>query len=262
MRKNIGQHFIRSGRVARSVVDAAPIQTSLVVEVGPGKGVLTEHLLAAGHTVVAVEKDAHLVSYLQERFTAEITDGKLIIHSGDVRDDGWFSLLGGLDYTVVANIPYYLTGSLIRALLTHSHPPKAMTLVVQKEVAERITERRDGKESLLSLSVQLFGKAHYIKTLPRRLFSPAPAVDSAVITITSISAPPQSVQNAFFDIIRIAFHQKRKTVLKKFLYNPLVHAALAVDGVSDSDRAEDVPFSVWYGIAENLHKNGFGDGND
>ena len=249
VRKKLGQHFIRSERVAQSVVSAAPIDTPLVVEIGPGRGILTAALLDAGHTVIAVEKDDALIALLRERFAGAIAGNRLTLCHGDVRDNGWRSSVGESPHTVVANIPYYLTGSLIRQMLTAADPPSAMTLVVQKEVAERICVR-DGKESLLSLSVRLFGVPRYIKKLPRRLFSPQPAVDSAIITITDIHPRPQKVQEVFFDCIHTAFHHKRKSVLKKFQDNPAVRNALIERGVSERARAEEVSFAVWLGVAE------------
>ena len=125
-----------------------------------------------------------------------------------------------------------------------------MSLVVQKEVAERIVRRGSAKESLLSLSVQLFGTARYVQTVPRRAFSPQPQVDSAIIAITDIQQPPQQVQDVFFRVLKTAFQGKRKTVLKKFADMPNVQDALVQKGVSPTARAEDVSFAVWFAVAQ------------
>ena len=251
MRKKLGQYFLRSRGVLDAVVGAVTVPSeTVVVEVGPGKGALTERILARYDSVVAVEKDADLVAVLRERFADAIAAGRLVLVEGDVRDGAWLDAVGDRSYVVIANIPYYLTGSLIREMLTGSHPPVAMSLVVQKEVAERIVRRHDVKESLLSLSVQLFGTACYVQTVPRRAFSPQPRVDSAIIAIVDIQQSPQQVQDVFFRVLKTAFQGKRKTVLKKFVDMPNVQDVLVQNGISPTSRAEDVPFAVWLAVAQ------------
>ncbi len=253
MRRKLGQYFLRSREALRAVVGALDIsQDMLVVEVGPGKGALTEHILEGYDFVVAIERDPALVEVLQRRFSDAISEGRLVLVAGDVRDGEWLGVVGDRSYAVIANIPYYLTGSLIRDLLTGGHAPTAMSLVLQKEVAERITRRNSDKESLLSLSVQLFGTATYVRTILRSAFSPQPQVDSAIIAITGIQQPPRYIQDTFFSIIKIAFQEKRKTVLKKFRYIPGVQDKLLQSGVSRTERAEDIPFDVWFAVARSI----------
>ena len=253
MRKKLGQHFLRSSRFTEIIANTLSVPAHhIIVEIGPGTGVLTEYLLQKSDSVVAVEKDAALLSVLEERFSDAITEKKLRLVHSDVRDERWLDYVSTKSYTVIANIPYYITGLLIRSLLTCAHPPASMALVVQKEVAERITKRITPKESILSLSVQLFGAPAYVVTIPRSAFTPAPAVDSALITITDICPPSQKVQDAFFATIHTAFHGKRKVVLKKFSDTPLLHSVLSENGVTDTMRAEDVPFAVWLKVAESL----------
>ena len=250
MRRNLGQYFLRSRAVLEAVVGAVFVaRETVIVEVGPGKGALTEYILRQYASVIAVEKDVSLVVELRERFADEIASGRLVLVVGDVRDEGWLREVGDRSYAVIANIPYYLTGSLVRGLLTNSHPPVALSLVVQKEVAERMAKRNNDKESLLSLSVQLFGVVSYVRTVPRSAFSPQPGVDSAIIAITDVQQPPRDVQDAFFGIIKTAFQEKRKVVLKKFAATPAVQEVLVQQGVSPTDRAEDVPFAVWLAAA-------------
>ena len=246
MRRKLGQYFLRSRSVLGAVAGALDVPREVVaVEVGPGKGALTDYILERYATVVAVEKDVGLVKVLRERFADAVSADQLTLVVGDVRDEDWLRVVGDKPYVIIANIPYYLTGSLIRDLLTGSHPPVALSLVIQKEVAERITKRKSAKESLLSLSVQFFGVAEYVKTVPRTAFSPQPNVDSAIITITNIQQPSQQVQDVFFHVIRTAFQEKRKTVLKKFSDSASLQELLIQQGVSSTDRAEDVDFSVW-----------------
>ena len=251
MRKKLGQYFLRSRHALQAAAGALDVPSEIpVVEIGPGKGALTEYILKRYSSVIAVEKDSYLVAVLQGRFTEEISNGSLTVVEGDVRDNEWLNAVGNESYIIIANIPYYLTGSLIKDLLTGQHPPIALSLVVQKEVAERITKKNGGKESLLSLSVRLFGTPTYVKTVPRRSFVPQPGVDSAIITITNVHQPLQDVQDAFFKIVKRAFQEKRKFILKKFSEDLRLRQILQRNGVALTDRAEDIPFIVWFAAAK------------
>ena len=254
MRRKLGQHFLKSRAAIKAVTDSlVPSDGATIVEIGPGKGALTEHLLKKGRPVVAIEKDETLIEVLRERFAEAIAAKQLLLHHGDVRDEEWSRLVAETPYIVIANIPYYLTGSLIKGMLTRTHAPDAMALVVQKEIAERITKKKNNKESLLSLSVRLFGTPTYTRTILRAAFTPQPRVDSALITITAIHTPDKQTQTAFFDILHTAFHGKRKTVLKKFAENNPVRTCLIKHGVTPTDRAEDIPFEAWLSAAREFH---------
>ena len=224
----------------------------VVVEIGPGKGALTKHLLEKDIKVIAIEKDASLVRHLKEKFKDDVNNEQLQILHTDARDfQSIQSIPSGL-YNVVANIPYYITGLLLRVILSSDNPPTNMTLVIQKEVAERIVSKDRGKESLLSLSVKLFGKPKYIKTLSRVMFSPKPNVSSSIITITDIHPVNERIQKEFFNIITKAFAEKRKVVLKKFQSDEKIYTLLRDAGVTQTTRAEDIPFTLWHEIAQKL----------
>src|ERR1700677_1422114 len=139
----LGQHFLTARWAAVSLARAVNIQESeTIVEIGPGKGMLTRELLATGRYVIAIEKDELLVEKLQETFAQEIADKHLKIVSADIRDMTPEKLLLQQNrYVVAANIPYYITGEIIRQFLTASAQPRAMALLVQKEVAQRITSK-------------------------------------------------------------------------------------------------------------------------
>lgn len=239
----LGQHFLKSKSALNYVISAADLkETDLVVEIGPGKGVLTKEILKTSK-VIAVEKDTDLVEILNEKFESEIENKRLILIEGDIRDLPHLSEVENKKYKIVSNLPYYLTGSILSLILSGDHPPTSMTLILQKEVAARITKKVKGKESILSLSIQLFGKPKYIKTLPRKMFTPPPKVDSAVITITDIQKVDKKEQELFFNLVHIAFAQKRKTVLKKF--DKDVQDRLKTKDVDEKTRAEDIPFEIW-----------------
>ncbi len=152
-KKSLGQNFLITPRIVEMIALAVDIQPGdTVVEIGPGKGALTRELLKAGGRVVAVEKDDRLIPILREMFKKEISEGQLaLIHKDVMEIDGAeLESIVGQSYKVIANIPYYITGQLIRTFLSRSHQPSIMILMVQKEVANR-TIARDGKESILSL---------------------------------------------------------------------------------------------------------------
>src|SRR3989344_6033512 len=136
----LGQHFLKGTWAARALVRAGGIsREDMVLEIGPGKGILTREILATGAHVVAIEKDDKLVLLLREKFAGEIASGALTIVSDDIRNISPEKLgLNRGGYIVAANIPYYITGEIIRQFLTTRVQPKTMTLLVQKEVAQRI----------------------------------------------------------------------------------------------------------------------------
>lgn len=244
-------------RIAERIVAASGVGAGdTVLEIGPGTGILTRALLKAGARVIAVEADRTLTEGLRETFAGEIAREQLILVEGDIRAFDLSTL--PREYRVVANIPYYLTGELIRRLLESERQPVSMTLLVQKEVAVRIAARprsgqaRSKKESLLSLSVKVYGAPEYEFTVPRGAFVPAPKVDSAVISIRDISRAAFSsrAQEArFFALIRAGFAHKRK-LLAKNLVGFVASAALSAAGVPPRARAEDIALPEWLALSK------------
>jgi 16S rRNA (adenine1518-N6/adenine1519-N6)-dimethyltransferase len=253
----LGQHFLNAGWVARDLVAAvAPRAREVIVEVGPGRGALTEKLLATGNTVVAIEKDEALAAFLLEKFKAEIANGKLHLMQGDIRDGDTYDVLEGRPYVVAANIPYYITGEIIRDFLTAEHQPRAMALLIQKEVAERIVAR-DGKESILSLSVKAYGMPSIIAKVPKGCFSPPPSVDSAILLVSNISRIffDGVSEEIFFKVVKSGFASKRKQLggnLER-VFGEKAEAALHAAGVEKTVRAEDVGLEEWKRIVSNLN---------
>lgn len=252
----LGQHFLNAQWVARDLVKSVRIiPEEPVIEVGPGRGALTKELLAQGATVVAIEKDIELIPVLNKAFVNEITTGKLRIVKGDIRDITPKNL--GIDsYAVAANIPYYITGEIIRHFLTASHQPRAMALLIQKEVAERIVAR-DKKESILSLSVKAYGKPSIIAKVPASCFNPPPKVDSAILLVEDISRyffDTISEEN-FFKVIKAGFSSKRKILvgnLREIFENAT--EMLQECGIDAKARAEDVKLEEWKRVVEQLTK--------
>lgn len=246
----LGQHFLTRPEIAGWVADSAHLSPhSTVLEIGPGHGILTRELLNRATRVVAIEKDPALVLELHDVFHTEVALGNLAIIEEDVRvfDTNTFATT---PYAVVANIPYYLTGRIIRTFLTAPHQPTSMTLLVQKEVAERIVAK-NGKESLLSLSVKAYGVPEYIRTVKAGSFSPPPKIDSAILSIRDISRKcflDAHHEDVFFTLIHAGFASKRKTLgntLREHIQNGLVLPT----ALAKNTRPEDVSIACWLDIA-------------
>lgn len=253
-KKSLGQNFLNSKNVANDIVRAARLTPSdTILEIGPGKGFLTAELLASGAQVIAVEKDERMMPLLQETFSEAIQQKKLVLIYGDIvklLDEK--TLPVPTQYKLVANIPYYLTGYLLRAFLEAIKKPTLMVLMVQKEVATRIVAR-DKKESILSLSVKAYGEPHLVKKVPARYFTPAPNVDSAILSIENISDNNfvnKKEEDRFFEIIKAGFAHKRKILAGnlKELFHERTQALLKEVQIKENARAEDVSLKQWLNL--------------
>lgn len=247
-KKSLGQNFLMHARIAERIALAAKLSAdSIVFEIGPGTGMLTRELLKLAGKVVAVEADGELFEKLQSDFAREIADGRLELVHGDIRNyplDTAIALKKG--YQVVANIPYYLTGEIFRMFLETSNQPSSLTLLVQKEVAERIARSKKG--SILSLSVKAYGTPKLEFTVPRGAFTPAPKVDSAVLTVRGISRGhfhTKDEEKLFFALLHAGFAHKRK-----FVRRNLAEAGLPTGTIPEKSRAEDLKLEQWLAITK------------
>lgn len=262
-KKTLGQNFLKSKNILAVIIGISNITTDdVVLEIGPGKGILTEELLKFSGKVMSVEKDDRLIPILREKFQKEIKEGKLGLIHGDILDMDMskrhFDTLDNKKYKVVANIPYYITGQILRMFLETENQPESITLLVQKEVAERIVAK-DDKESLLSLSVKIFGNPKYVKTVSRKNFSPEPNVDSAVLHIGDISKNRLDgiKEELFFKIIHTGFAHKRKQLLPNLttLYSREKLTEIFKElGLNLTSRAEDIPLERWVELCKILQE--------
>lgn len=262
-KKSLGQNFLTNTGIVASIVDAASLVAGeTVLEIGPGRGILTEELLKRNVRVIAVEKDGDLIPLLQEKFAKEIFEKRLTLIHDDVLNfqtlrTGVQPQSGGKNndgqYKLVANIPYYITGQIIRKFLTSEKQPEKIVLLVQKEVAERIVAQNK-KESLLSISVKIYGTPKYIKTVKAGSFTPAPSVDSAILLIDDISRDffKGISENRFFEILHAGFAHKRKQLygnLRAVFDENILREKMREAGISETIRAEDVSISEWKNLA-------------
>lgn len=261
-KKSLGQHFLTSPVVPGWMCDAADINPGdIVLEIGPGTGVLTAELLRRGAVVVALEADTRAITVLTETFTEEIASKKLLLFHTDVRtlDLDTIPQIVDQKFKVVANIPYYLSGLLFRTFLESDIQPTDLVYLVQKEVAKRgCSDISTGeKESLLSLSLQVYGTPKYVKTVSRGHFTPPPKVDSGIIAVRNISKKnfTEVPESLFFNILHLGFGQKRKQLLgnltKQYDRELLTHT-FSTAQVPVSARAEDVPLEKWLSLVKLL----------
>lgn len=270
-KKSLGQHFLNNARVPALMADAGDVVTGdTVLEVGPGTGMLTRELLARGAHTIALEADKRAVEILKETFKDEIVAKKLTILHTDARELDLLALgLHPRAYKVVANIPYYLSGLLFRTFLESDIQPSNLVFLVQKEVAERIA--RDKKESLLSLSVKVFGEPRYVKTVGKGNFTPPPKIDSAIIAISDISKDKLCISNLsrgtlescvtnipqefFFKVLHEGFKSKRKQLFgnlsSKFPREVLINTFSTLN-IPQNVRAEDVHLETWLLLIKSL----------
>lgn len=256
-KKSLGQHFLNSDYVPTLMCEAAKLQTGdTVVEIGPGTGVLTKEILKRGAKVIAIEADTRAITRLEETFPAEIAAKTLQIVHEDARtlDLASLSLEPG-SYKVVANIPYYISGLLFRTFLDTDIQPNTLVFLVQKELAERIA--RDKKESLLSLSVKVFGDVAYIKTIKRNHFNPPPKVDSAIIAVNNITNDYFTTlsKEQFFETIKAGFSSRRKQLagnLRQLHTKEHIEASFQKANIPPAIRAEDLTLLDWSTLVTNL----------
>lgn len=252
-KKHLGQNFLKSKKAIYAMIDAASVSLKdLVVEIGPGKGAITGPLLERASKVVAFEKDKDLIPLLENMYAQT---GKLNLYEQDVLEfDPGLLRIHAKSYKVVANIPYYITGAIFRHFLESSFQPTSMTLLVQKEVAERIV-CRDGKESILSLSIKAYGNPRYILKVGREYFTPKPEVDSAIIHIADISQDffKDFSQQDFFRVVKLAFQFKRKNIVNNLKQEfPHIESVLGYVGVDPKTRAEDLSLDDFAQLTKQL----------
>lgn len=262
MPTKLGQNFLNNKAVIDKIIQAADLTCDdFVLEIGPGKGILTGELAKAAGKVVAVEIDGNLVELLRNKFS---NSKNVEIISGDILKIDISELLRHRmskskktsdvlpAYKIIANLPYYITSPIIRLFLESEIPPSEMILMVQKEVAERIVAK-PGQMSILAVSVQYYADAEILFEVGKENFDPIPEVDSTVIRITRNPQPDtqnEEFNKNFFRIVKAGFSAKRKTLennLTNSLHIPKTEAEekLKTVPLSGTARAQELSVEDW-----------------
>jgi 16S rRNA (adenine1518-N6/adenine1519-N6)-dimethyltransferase len=253
-KKSLGQHWLHDETSLLAMCQAAAVQpTDTILEIGPGLGTLTTFLVQQAKQVIAIELDKILAANLGQRVPAS----NLEVISQDILTFDFTSLAPG--YKVVANIPYYLTGNLLRTLSETLNPPTAAILLTQKEVAERVAAS-PGSMSLLSVTVQFYWEVSLGQEVPAELFTPPPKVDSQILILKRRQKKlfTDVEPKGFFRIVKAGFAQRRKTLLNTLSSNlqlDRTSVALACQSVNidPNRRAQTLNLEDWYNLYISLN---------
>ena len=252
--KGLGQHFLLDLNITRKIARlAGPLEGVRVIEVGPGPGGLTRALLEAGAHVIAIEKDARFLPLLND--LRDVADDRLQIELADALKADEATLTGGAPVAIVSNLPYNVGTALLIKWLTGPYRPASMTLMFQKEVAQRIVARPgDDAYGRLAIIAQATSQAKIVMEAPARAFTPPPKVDSAVVRLDPLDQrPPEALIAALERVSQAAFGQRRK-MLRSSL-KVLGGAALCdAAGIDPARRAETLSLEELMGLAEALRR--------
>lgn len=247
--KSFGQNFLVDRSVLNEIVEAAEITPSdEVLEVGAGTGVLTRELAKHARRVVAVELERDMLAFLAKT-TSQYSNVEIMERNLLYLDPT--EVFGTAPYKLVANLPYYITAPTFRHFLESANPPRLMIVMVQQEVAERITAG-PGDLSLLAISIQLYGKPRIVARVPASAFYPAPKVDSAILRVDMSPDVPlsPSERNSFFRLVQAGFSEKRKQLHNSLTHglhykNELIRDWLHEASIDGSRRAETLSIDEW-----------------
>jgi len=254
-KKSLGQHWLNDDTSLEAMCDLAGVkQGDTVLEIGPGHGSLTSKLLDRGVSVVAVELDASLAGGLEKKFGGL----PFILNKLSILDFDFSSM--PKDYKIVANIPYYLTAHLLRMLSETQHKPSVAVLLVQKEVAERVTANA-GDLSVLALLVQFYYEPSLGQVVPADLFSPPPKVDSQILVLKRMASPVLADVDTkqLFRLISAGFGERRKKLRSSLAgglhkSKPEIESLLNKAGIDPNLRAQELTFEQWHKLYKAFYK--------
>ncbi len=261
--KKFGQNFLIDANILENIIIAADVKKEdCVLEIGPGIGTMTQYLCENAREVVAVEIDKKLIPILQEDTLSSYNNVSII--NKDILKVDINAIVqeknGGKPIKVVANLPYYITTPIIMGLFENHVPLESITIMVQKEVAQRMQVSPGTKDyGALSLAVQFYAEPKIMMSVPASCFMPRPNVDSAVIKLTRYEKPPVQVKDEklMFDIIRAAFNQRRKTLVNSLsnaaalnLNKQAIVVALEAMGMPATVRGEALSLAQFAKLAD------------
>jgi 16S rRNA (adenine1518-N6/adenine1519-N6)-dimethyltransferase len=260
-RKSLGQHFLVNSSVLKKIIAAAELNSSdIVIEIGPGPGVLTSELIKQAGYVVSIEIDKSMVELLKQTFSSA---SNLSLITGDILEMNPYDLIQqekahfppelkvASGYKLVANLPYYITQPIIRRFCEAGVKPKSMVIMIQKEVAKNIVAL-PGELSIMAISVQFYGKPRIIDYVPSANFYPPPKVDSAILKIDMYDKPAVEVtsEKNFFRVVKAGFCAARKQVANALSQGLDIPKSEVISLMQNADveprkRAEDLTLSEW-----------------
>lgn len=255
MPRYLGQHFLNNPNIVDKIIESSQIQSmDVVIEIGPGEGVLTEKICPRAKNVIAIELDSKLQDTLQNKFNNQ---KNLEIIFDDILKINLPQLLKDRDiknYKIIANIPYYITSKIIRLFLETTQQPNELILMIQKEVAQRIVAPV-GKMSLLSTSVQYYAQAEILFDVTKDNFNPPPKVDSSVIKISQIKKNDPAKDKAFFRVVKAGFCARRKTLSNNLsnsfhLDKKEIEILMQKVELSSNIRAQELSIEDWQKLAD------------
>ena len=257
-KKQLGQNFLKDDEILERIVEAALVRKSdVIMEIGPGTGALTRVLSVQAKKVVALEVDSDLMPALLKQFPLS---GNVSIIEQDILTADVMSILQKQDiseenpYKIVANIPYYITAPIIQRLLELPTPPECIVLMIQKEVAERITAKV-GALSILAVSVQYYADPELLFMVSKTAFDPVPKVDSAVVRLTPRYTFDKEKDKIFFRYVKAGFSSRRKTLVNNLsshfhLSKEIVVEKLTRIGLDANIRAQALSIDDWKRVVE------------
>lgn len=251
-KKHFGQNFlINKGIVEKIIKESNLSKDDIILEVGPGLGVLTFDIAQKVKKLIAVEKDRKLAENLKIRLIELNINNVQIVEQDILKFQPKNYNLKANSYKLVANIPYYLTSALTKKFLEEKERPKEMILMIQKEVAQRICQKE--KSSILSLSVQFYADTKILFTVSKNSFWPAPKVDSAMIKIIPKKERPPIDPQLFFKLIKAGFSSPRKQLISNLSKNlqierELLENMFSICNIPSKSRAEDLKLQTWISI--------------
>lgn len=250
--KGLGQNFLICKAVLKKIIETAELKRNdVVLEVGPGMGVLTKELAKSAEKIIAVEKDQKMCEILR-KVLGGFNNVEII--SADILKVGHWPLVIG-HYKVLANLPYYITSPVIRKFLEAEHQPESMVLMVQKEVGQRICAKPP-KMNLLAVSIQFYAKPKIISYVKKECFWPKPKVDGAILKISAFNQYKNSAFcQQFFKIVKAGFSQPRKQLANNLskglkLDKERVLPWLLKNNIQPSQRAETLTIAKWVDLTK------------
>lgn len=245
-KKSLGQNFLNNKKYINELVDSLEIKNDeLVIEIGPGKGYVTEEILKRTNKLILIEKDDSLIPYLTDKFNKQVK----IIHQ-DVLEIDFSEITAKQPYKVIGSLPYNISKRIIYNLLTNTHKPVQISLIIQKEVAKEYSAKAP-KSTILSNFASLHSDIKLSKVVPSIYFTPKPKVDGQIITFSNIAENNINSKD-LWRLIRIGFSSPRKILasnLKEYGKDKIVEALIKLD-LSEKSRASELSLVQWEKLYE------------